>query len=242
MNHQPIEKRDHQEDGSVEVHHIFKTIQGEGPFTGTPAVFIRLAGCNLQCPGCDTDYTSGRTRRTANEVAQEVEALWTQHSSLAHTRRLVVITGGEPFRQNLEHLFYALLWRGYYIQVETNGTLTPPQGITYRRDPSARHGVYIVCSPKTGKINPQIEEHMCCLKYVLSHDSVDPEDGLPLTALGHTAKPKLARSTRNVPIYLQPMDAADPVVNRTNLEYTIKSCVQHNYILQLQTHKLIGLE
>src|SRR3954467_9071958 len=45
---------------SLSIHSIFYTLQGEGPYSGCPAVFMRLAGCNLQCPGCDTDYTSGQ--------------------------------------------------------------------------------------------------------------------------------------------------------------------------------------
>ena len=64
FNGQPIEKVQRTFDGTLEVHSIFKTIQGEGPFCGTPAVFIRLAGCNLQCPWCDTCllYTSPSPR------------------------------------------------------------------------------------------------------------------------------------------------------------------------------------
>ena len=51
-NTQEPEKIDR--DRHLDVHSIFHTIQGEGPYCGHPAVFIRLAGCNLQCPGCDT--------------------------------------------------------------------------------------------------------------------------------------------------------------------------------------------
>jgi len=51
MNQQPIEKQFLHPKGDLEVHSIFLTIQGEGPFTGQRAVFVRLAGCNLQCPG-----------------------------------------------------------------------------------------------------------------------------------------------------------------------------------------------
>ena len=86
----------------LQVHSIFHTIQGEGPFAGTPAVFIRLAGCNLKCPGCDTEYTSKRKEMT---VAQILDAIY-EVSSI--TTKLVVITGGEPFRQDLTRLLNAL--------------------------------------------------------------------------------------------------------------------------------------
>ena len=72
INIQPIEKRELSVDGSVQVHSIFYTLQGEGPFSGQPAVFVRLAGCNLQCPACDTDYTS---RRTPMPVAAILDAV-----------------------------------------------------------------------------------------------------------------------------------------------------------------------
>ena len=62
LNQQAMEKQDHSPHGSLEVFKIFPTIQGEGPFTGRRSVFVRLAGCNLQCPMCDTDYTSNRVR------------------------------------------------------------------------------------------------------------------------------------------------------------------------------------
>ena len=52
---------------SLQVNSIFYTIQGEGPFAGRPAIFIRLAGCNLQCPGCDTEYTKRQTM-TVDEI------------------------------------------------------------------------------------------------------------------------------------------------------------------------------
>ena len=60
MNQQAPEKQQLRGDGLLAVHSIFYTIQGEGPFAGETAVFVRLAGCNLQCPLCDTDYTSDR--------------------------------------------------------------------------------------------------------------------------------------------------------------------------------------
>ena len=117
VNKQPAEKQ-HLTDFTVEVHSIFDTIQGEGPFAGSPAVFIRLTGCNLQCQFCDTEYTSVREAITPVEALNRVKA--------AHgdsPRGLVVLTGGEPFRQNISPLCAALLHAGYHVQIETNGTM-----------------------------------------------------------------------------------------------------------------------
>ena len=93
-----------QGDGTLlKVHSIFMTIQGEGPFSGHPAVFIRLAGCNLACPFCDTEYTENAVTMTIPEIRKAVRN--------AHTvnKGLVVITGGEPFRQNIVRLCNRLL-------------------------------------------------------------------------------------------------------------------------------------
>ena len=94
VNTQPREKLDHRSDGSLEVHHIWKTIQGEGPLAGSPAVFVRLAGCTLQCSFCDTDYTSKRVRQEPEEILAGIKAIGGGCNT-------VVLTGGEPFRQNV---------------------------------------------------------------------------------------------------------------------------------------------
>ncbi len=235
MNNQPIEKRSHRLDGLLEVHSIFHTIQGEGPFCGTPAVFVRLAGCNLQCPGCDTDYTSNRTACAPFHVLNEVQRYM--------ARGLVVITGGEPFRQDITRLLNVLTDAGFYVQIETNGTLEPVE-YPYSTMPDIRTGVYVVCSPKAGKVHPRINDVACCFKYVIAHDSIYEDDGLPLRALEHRASPYVARPPKNWarPIYLQPMDSEGEELNRLNLQAAIDSCMKFGYILQLQIHKIINME
>lgn len=237
QNTQLIEKYVRDDPGTLlQVKSVFHTIQGEGPFCGTPAVFIRLAGCNLQCPGCDTDYTSNRFTASPQ----------TLYDMVAEMQRgeLVVITGGEPFRQNISVLTHLLLQNGYYVQIETNGTLPPPEYFITSKDINARDGVYVVCSPKTGKVNPVIAAIACCYKYVLSHDSINRVDGLPLHALGHPATPHVARppSYKKFPVYLQPMDTGNAEENELNLRACVNSCMKYGYILQLQIHKLINME
>jgi organic radical activating enzyme len=233
INTQPVEKRELGNGTTLDVHSIFFTVQGEGPFTGHPAVFVRLAGCNLQCPSCDTEYTNGRQTMLVEHILERIHAL-VDHLSY---KPLVVITGGEPFRQNIA-LFCALLRNhGYRVQIETNGTLEPPE-----TSASVWFDVTIVCSPKAGKVNPITRNLADCFKYVLSHDSVDPTDGLPILALNHTAAPRVARPISSVPIYVQPMDAKDPAENQRNINAAVASCQKHGYIFQLQTHKIMGVE
>lgn len=240
-NRQPVEKRIRVNSTTqLEVHSVFKTIQGEGPFTGHRAVFVRFAGCNLQCPSCDTEYTENRKYLTPQELVDVVAGVSKGEPCL------VVITGGEPFRQNhalLTDLFDTLLQCGYFIQVETNGTLPPPI-YHYSHFPPYLSGVYIVCSPKTGKVHKGIEDQLCAYKYVMSWDSMDPEDGLPIKALGHSAAPRVARPKKyyDGPIYLQPVDHKNESDNIRSLGEVVNSCLKHGYILQLQVHKLIGVE
>lgn len=235
MNTQAIEKQDHHEDGSVEVHSMFYTIQGEGPFTGVPAIFVRLAGCNLRCPGCDTEYTSKRTRYGASRLIEEIKDL-AEEEGVDGVVKLVVITGGEPFRQNIAQLCNMLVFKGYDVQIETNGTLPPPEGLQWR-------GITIVCSPKTGKIDKDLVPRISALKYVAKVGQI-ARDGLPTRALDHTASPCVARPPEHFsgPVYLQPMDEANFKSNRDNTKAVVDACLKHGHTVQLQLHKLIGLD
>ena len=243
MNLQPIEKRERGTGDILSVHSIFHTIQGEGPFCGTPAVFLRLAGCNLQCPSCDTDYTNNRSTLTLIQIACRILQADTQPWQEGR-RHLVVITGGEPFRQELGPLINHLISMGYYVQIETNGTLPPAVDVWYEQDITMREGAYIVLSPKAGKMNLQTLKHACCLKYVGEAGDLAEDDGLPVNALRHPASPRLARPPLGWGrlIYLQPMDAKDETANRENLKAVINSCMAHGYVLQLQVHKIIEME
>lgn len=259
-NSQPIERRQHMYDlehENLDVQSIFYTIQGEGPFCGTPAVFIRLAGCNLQCPACDTDYTSKRKWMSTDEIVHQVQSapLFTSLNSSEDPCKLfrdglVVITGGEPFRQDIALLVLKLVQRlGCYVQVETNGTLPPPISLSdhyFNSDIQERKFMYVVCSPKAGKVNQFTARVACAFKYVMNANSVDPNDGLPIHALDHRLGTlRVARPPERLKphqIYLQPQDDYDTDKNKRNLNACVESCMKHGYTLQLQIHKLIGLE
>lgn len=232
INIQPIEKRVEGNGYTLDVHSIFYTLQGEGPHTGCPAVFIRLAGCNLQCPGCDTEYTDGRETLSLQEIIVRAERTYAHVAN--HHRPIIVISGGEPLRQNIAPLV-AMLKRWYKVQIETNGTLA----IT---DPESFSGVDVVCSPKAGKVHYSIVAHANWFKYVMHHESVDPDDGLPVLALDHSASPRVYRPPIGTTIYLQPMDCQNERTNRLNTEAVLASCLKFGYILQLQQHKLLGVE
>ena len=95
---------------------LYKSVQGESSFAGLPCIFVRLAGCNLRCAWCDSEYTfSGGKPFSAEEITEQVEAL--------APCRLVEFTGGEPMLQAREllPLMDTLLARGFELMMETSG-------------------------------------------------------------------------------------------------------------------------
>jgi organic radical activating enzyme len=204
------------------------TIQGEGPFAGYPAVFVRFAGCTLQCPGCDTDYTSYRRKVTAKQLANEIRAV--------SERSLVVFTGGEPFRQprdKLMELYRLLAFRGRTVQIETNGTCLMEFG---RR-------LYIVCSPKVHHpiSVPSPWRKNLYWKYILRSGQVD-DDGLPTKTLGLNSRP--TRPSYDITldhVLVQPLDEFNDTFNRLNVTAAVQSCLKFGYRLSLQTHKILGV-
>ncbi len=102
---------------TLKIAEIFASLQGEGLRQGEPTLFVRLSGCNLRCPFCDTKraWTGGKSA-TPEQIAGRLERL-----RRAHPAEWVVLTGGEPLMQDLERLAGLLKKKGYKIQVETNG-------------------------------------------------------------------------------------------------------------------------
>jgi len=113
----------------MRVNEIFYSVQGEGFYTGTPAVFVRLSGCNIKCDFCDTDHFSS-VEMTEEEVVGAVVKWPAKH---------IVITGGEPTLQLTTSFVEKLHDVGRYVQIETNGTLKLPEGCYID---------WVTCSPK----------------------------------------------------------------------------------------------
>lgn len=97
------------------INEIFYSIQGEGRNTGRAATFVRLSGCNLRCPFCDTIHQTGTMYSDADIVAYAEN----------QPAKLVVLTGGEPTLYDCTDLVRMLHDAGKEVAVETNGTLTP---------------------------------------------------------------------------------------------------------------------
>ena len=263
----PVRKQDLDHADALRVQKVFPTIQGEGPFAGVPAIFVRLAGCNLRCYFCDTEFESNHHEtRTVAEVVSLCAWL-----SVEHTRRrtkLVVLTGGEPFRQNIVELCASLGVAGFMVQIETAGTLWVPG-----MEELMKHGnVLLVCSPKTPKVHPAIETWCTHWKYLIDVDDfTSAEDVLPSTntQLKDGPPQPLARPPRPLTdtIWLQPAEAyvntyklrphklmaeesdqqltnsvRDEAKTKRNMQYAAELALRYNYHISLQLHKYLGLE
>jgi organic radical activating enzyme len=106
---------------------IFRSIQGEGVSAGTPSVFLRLATCNLSCSWCDTKYTWDWDRYDYRKEIVSLDTAEVERRLDALECPRLVITGGEPLLQQAElaPLASSLKNRGWYVEVETNGTIAP---------------------------------------------------------------------------------------------------------------------
>jgi 7-carboxy-7-deazaguanine synthase len=119
---------------------IYKSVQGESSFAGRPCIFVRLAGCNLRCSWCDSEYTfKGGYKLSEDEVVAEVEKL--------APVRLIEFTGGEPLLQEREliPLMQRLLSAGYELMTETSGE-RPLDPV-----PAAVHKIVDVKCPGSGE-------------------------------------------------------------------------------------------
>ena len=105
------------------INEIFYSLQGEGYWTGTPIVFVRFSGCNLQCPFCDTDHKGFQELSGADIIAAV--------QTVGGACRRVCFTGGEPGLQLDAALVDAFHAAGYFLHVETNGTRELPVGLDW---------------------------------------------------------------------------------------------------------------
>ena len=205
------------------VKECFLTLQGEGVQSGSRAVFLRFAGCNLwsgreqdraaaQCQFCDTDFVGtdgegGGKFTSADDLAAHVEALWGDGID----QRLVVITGGEPMLQLDDSLVDRLHARGFRVAVETNGTL-----------PAVERLDWICVSPKAG--TDVVQQTGDELKLVWPQKGIDPAE---------------LEGWRFDHFLVQPMDCERGDEARAA---AIKLAMDRpQWRLSLQTHKVVGL-
>lgn len=225
----PIRPQESGDGKALWVQSVFYTLQGEGPFIGKPALFVRLAGCNLACFWCDTDFESSNWHPTLDELMSRI------HSEKPDSCKLVVITGGEPFRQNLAPLVEQLLSENLDVQIETNGTLW--------FDLPEHPNLYIVCSPKTAFIHEKMRPRITSYKYVLGSDALESPDGLPcVSTQKRSAQTNIARPDSDKEVFVMPIDTGNEIENEKNKRACVNVAMKFGYRLTLQSHKLLNID
>lgn len=197
--------------GRIPIAEIFYSLQGEGGRSGAATVFVRVAGCNLSCSFCDTDF---RVRRemSIEEIVQEVQG---------YSCGWVCLTGGEPTLYELAPLCQHLHEVGIKIQVETNGMVPRP---VWDLD-------HITVSPKEtegGTLHPWYYENATEFKYVIDTPD-DVERALANPTAGHPNQAAL---------YIQP-NALNPEAVLICIEAVKR--YPNRLRLSLQTHKYLNI-
>ncbi len=188
------------------VNEIFYSLQGEGARKGSANIFVRFAHCNLSCGFCDTEFESYR-ELTLDEILEECRAF---------PCRNIIFTGGEPLLQLDKDIVRAFKRAGYYLAIETNGTITPPRTLDW-----------ITVSPK-------VAEHVMArrfkgvhineLKYVRNKSQGIPRPGVKADHY-----------------YVSPEFEGD-YLDRENLTHCIELVKMNpGWKLSLQEHKLLNV-
>lgn len=209
----------------LKVNEIFFSIQGEGPYVGWPAVFVRLSGCNLKCRFCDTDHSSFKEMEE-KDIIKEIFDL----SHYALKSPIVVITGGEPFMQDITELCRLLVKNHFYINIETNGTLYPGDKFNklIRSDSKMRGRIHFVISPK-GNVNDFFNFPIKTWKILVRGST---------NIMELNKKYNLMDSN----VFIQPIMLKRKDKTKENINKAVEICKEYGFRLSLQTHKFIGIK
>lgn len=219
------------------INEIFETIQGEGTFTGVPSIFIRLQGCPVGCPWCDTQHTwetNEEDKVAINTMMAKAEASpqWAEMSAAdiielineqGYQAKHVVITGGEPAMFDLLPMGEALEAEGLQLQIETSGTfelqVTPATWVTVspKLDMPGGYLVRPDCLQRANEIKHPIamQKHIDALDALLAQQSL----------------------REDVQICLQPISQRPRAT-----ELAMQTCIERNWRLSVQLHKYLNIE
>lgn len=247
---------------------VFYTFQGEGPFAGAPAVFVRLAGCNIgakeDCPWCDTAFALDQGLASPfGFLTGELFRLATVEGKA----RVVVFTGGEPllqfdritlfmdhFRQQQPELYESLTW-----QLETNGQLLRPDMLTETKSGAKLHYVVSPKIPHTRKTYPNVPAvalrdgfKNIYLKYVVSADPKSPYHKLPAgleILASHHSTPVFVSGVTVYKRALYPGETAnvwedslvDQDATEANYHHAATLALRYGFMTTFQTH-LFGVQ
>jgi 7-carboxy-7-deazaguanine synthase len=216
---------------------MFETIQGEGAYTGIPSVFVRLQGCPVGCPWCDTKHTweiksdlsvssedvIAKSSESETYFASNEENLLSLFKREGYVAKHVVITGGEPCMYDLRPLTTMLHENGFTTQIETSGTF----------EVLCDSRTYVTVSPKINMkggydVLVSALERANEIKHPIAMQKhIDELDALLSKVSSLDGKQ----------VCLQPISQ-----QKRATELAVSTCIERNWRLSLQTHKYIGIE
>ena len=222
---------------TLNINEMFETIQGEGAHTGIPSIFVRLQGCPVGCPWCDTKHTweikedlivsskeiIEQTEESETYFLSDDKELLTLFEKEGYLAKHVVITGGEPCMYDLRGLTTLLHDNGFTTQIETSGTF----------EIFCDDRTYVTVSPKINmrggfEVLTSALERANEIKHPIAMQKhIDELDAL----LANVS------SLEGKQVCLQPISQQPRAT-----ELAVKTCIARNWRLSLQTHKYIGIE
>lgn len=217
------------------INEIFQSLQGEGFFTGLPAIFLRMQGCRIGCSWCDTKHTwlvdieqnmsdalicSPNKKNTAWAL-MSASAILDTIKQQGYTAKHIVITGGEPCQYDLSEMTEIFCNQGYNVQIETSGTL--PLQVDDR--------VWVTVSPKLNMKGGLVVQKTALLRAnEIKHPVLEREDIEKLDSL----LKDIDISDKHV--LLQPVSQCEDASR-----LAMQVCIERNWRLSLQTHKYLSI-
>ncbi|OAT34592.1 7-carboxy-7-deazaguanine synthase QueE [Proteus myxofaciens] len=218
------------------INEVFQTLQGEGVFTGVPALFVRLQGCPVGCSWCDTKHTWEKkeekkvplgdipikTQESDNWGSAYVSDILSLFKQQNYTAKHVVITGGEPCLYDLRALTEGLEQAGYDCQIETSGT----------HEIMCSEKTWVTLSPKVGmKGGYHVLTAAINRANEIKHPVGREKDIEALDSL------LSLRTQQPTPVVaLQPISCKDRAT-----QLCIKTCIERNWRFSMQTHKYLNI-
>lgn len=218
------------------INEIFQTLQGEGVFTGVPAIFVRLQRCPVGCSWCDTKHTweqdpekicpadmmMNKTQEDDRWASLSAQDIIMQFGAQGYTARHVVVTGGEPCLYDLQPLTAALEAQGWQCQIETSGTQP------------------VLCSEKTWvTVSPKVNMRG---GYDVLTSALIRADEVKHPVGRQRDIDELDLLLAKLPSGEYPVVALQPISQKpAATELCIKTCIARNWRFSMQTHKYLNI-
>jgi 7-carboxy-7-deazaguanine synthase len=241
---------------NINVNEIFESVQGEGRFAGHPAIFIRLQGCNNDCPFCDTKYAQLTEKSFCPDWKTDIgdfmrcklPGQWGSFEPIAVAKYVetlinikngnpqlqindVIITGGEPFLQDsaLHELTGYLMFNKRQIFVETSGSIPVSTKIH-----NILKNVWFTLSPKYGGAHKEYIELADEIKLLVGNT---PENDMPIQPLIR----ELYMESRSEHVQYQPIWYDDKDARERARDRAIDKAIRYGGCVSFQLHKLVGI-